>query len=67
MLSNVAATIAAGTGEKKDDLLSTMVPHQLGRHITPDEVAAVVLFLLSDPAKIIRGQSINIDGGDTPY
>jgi len=67
MLSDVAASIAARTGENKDDLLSTMVPHQLGRHITPDEVAAVVLFLLSDAAEIIRGQSINIDGGDTPY
>ena len=24
-------------------------------------------FLLSDAAAIIRGQSINVDGGDTPY
>jgi len=26
-----------------------------------------VAFLLSDDAVIIRGQSINVDGGDTPY
>jgi len=27
----------------------------------------VVAFLLSDAAAIIRGQAINVDGGDTPY
>jgi hypothetical protein len=27
----------------------------------------VVAFLLSGQAAIIRGQSINVDGGDTPY
>ncbi len=25
------------------------------------------IFLLTDAAEIIRGQSINLDGGDTPY
>ena len=44
-----------------------MVPAQLNRHIEPREVGKIVAFLLSDAAIIIRGQSINIDGGDTPY
>ena len=37
------------------------------RHIQPIEVGRVVAFLLSDQAAIIRGQAINVDGGDTPY
>jgi enoyl-[acyl-carrier-protein] reductase (NADH) len=30
-------------------------------------VGKVVAFLLSGAAIIVRGQSINVDGGDTPY
>jgi NAD(P)-dependent dehydrogenase (short-subunit alcohol dehydrogenase family) len=44
-----------------------MKPQQLPRRIQPIEVGRVVAFLLSDAAVIIRGQAINVDGGDTPY
>ncbi len=67
MLMDVAEVIAKRTGEDPEDLLKTMVPAQLGRHIEPLEIGRVVAFLLSDNAIIIRGQSINADGGDTPY
>jgi NAD(P)-dependent dehydrogenase (short-subunit alcohol dehydrogenase family) len=67
MLTAVAEWIAARQGGDPDQLLSRMVPAQLGRHVQPIEVGRVVAFLLSPQAAIIRGQAINVDGGDTPY
>ena len=67
MLEECAETVAANIGADAGELLATMVPAQLGRHITPHEIGGVAVFLLSDQALIIRGQSINADGGDTPY
>ena len=67
MLSAVADWLAVRLEQDADQLLATMVPHQLGRHIQPLEVGRVVAFLLSPHANIIRGQAINVDGGDTPY
>lgn len=67
MLGAVADFIAGRTGSDRDALFGSMVPAQLGRHVTPLEVGRVVAFLLSDAALIIRGQSISIDGGDTPW
>lgn len=34
-----------------------------GRIVEPDDLAKVVLFLLSDDAKMIRGQTLIVDGG----
>lgn len=67
MLEHVADVVGTRIGEDPDELLSTMVPAQLNRHIQPREVGKVVAFLLTDAAIIVRGQSINVDGGDTPY
>ena len=67
MLAEVAAWLAPRLDEDADELLSGMGAAQLGRRIEPIEVGRVVAFLLSDAAVIIRGQSINVDGGDTPY
>jgi len=67
MLAAVAEWIAAREGGDPRELLRRMVPAQLGRHVQPIEVGRVVAFLLSAQAAIIRGQSINVDGGDTPY
>ncbi len=67
MLKDVAKVVGKRIGENPDELLKTMVPAQLGRHIETIEIGRVVAFLLSDNATIIRGQAINADGGDTPY
>lgn len=67
MLKSVADFLAPRLAQDRDALFGSMVPAQLGRHIQPIEVGRVVAFLLSDAATIIRGQSISIDGGDTPF
>jgi len=67
ILSDVAAWLADKKGESRETLLEAMEPRQLGRLIQPIEVGRVIAFLLSEQAAIIRGQSINVDGGDTPY
>ncbi len=67
MLREVARWAGGRTGEDPEEVLASIVPHQLGRHIQPVEVGRVVAFLLSEHAVIIRGQAINVDGGDTPY
>ena len=38
-----------------------MIP--LGRHATPEEVAALVLFLASDESAFMTGATIPLDGG----
>lgn len=67
MLLGVAEWIAARTGADPRELHATMKPRQMDRHVQPVEVGRIVAFLLSNRALIIRGQSINVDGGDTPY
>ncbi len=67
MLAEVAEWLAPRIGGDAGELLATMVPGQLGRHVEPIEVGRVVAFLLSEQAVVIRGQAINVDGGDTPY
>jgi meso-butanediol dehydrogenase/(S,S)-butanediol dehydrogenase/diacetyl reductase len=67
MLFGVAEFLSKQTGAAAADIFQTMRPKQLGRHIKAVEVGRIVAFLLSPAAEIIRGQSINVDGGETPY
>jgi len=67
MLKAAAAWVADRIDMDVDELYGGMKPNLMDRHIQPIEVGRVVAFLLSEHATIIRGQSINIDGGDTPY
>lgn len=67
MLQGVAEWLSPRLDVPAEELLSGMGPVQLGRKVSPLEVGRVIAFLLSDDARIIRGQAINVDGGDTPY
>lgn len=67
MLRGVAEWLSPRLDIPADQLLAGMGPAQLGRRVSPLEVGRVIAFLLSDDALIIRGQAINLDGGDTPY
>ena len=67
MLEHVARWIGERRGLDAEAVLDGMKPAQMDRLIRPVEVGRVVAFLLSERAAIIRGQSINVDGGDTPY
>jgi meso-butanediol dehydrogenase/(S,S)-butanediol dehydrogenase/diacetyl reductase len=67
MLDAVADYIGRRDGVPAADIRSGMVAGDLGRTITPAEIGRVVCFLLSDDARVIRGQAISVDGGDSPY
>lgn len=53
--------IAAGQGEELNTMLKALVP--MGRMGRPEEIANAVLWLCSDTASYVTGQSISVDGG----
>jgi meso-butanediol dehydrogenase/(S,S)-butanediol dehydrogenase/diacetyl reductase len=67
MLRGVADWLSARLGVPAEELHAQMKPRLMDRLVQPMEVGRVIAFLLSDHAEIIRGQAINVDGGDTPY
>lgn len=62
---NVVAPAATETGMLKDPARADVPPRMppIGRYITPEEIAALVAFLLSAEAGAITGQEIMVCGG----
>jgi NAD(P)-dependent dehydrogenase (short-subunit alcohol dehydrogenase family) len=53
-----------GTGRPADEaqaIFDAMIP--LGRHASPDEIAAAVLYLASDDSRFMTGHTFTLDGG----
>jgi len=64
MMRYALARRAAGRGQTYDELTAGILAKTpLGRFGQPEDVAQVVLFLVSPGAAYITGQSIDVDGG----
>lgn len=58
--------LGGSAGETRSaDALASRTPAPLGRHGVPDDVARVVLFLVSDLAAFVSGAVIVVDAADT--
>jgi NAD(P)-dependent dehydrogenase (short-subunit alcohol dehydrogenase family) len=53
--------VKAWSDEAKSASMLNRIP--MGRFVEPDEVASVILFLLSDAAAMVTGQAIRVEGG----
>jgi NAD(P)-dependent dehydrogenase (short-subunit alcohol dehydrogenase family) len=64
LLGTSIAAITAKTGRSEADARAALANPQ-GRFVTPEEVAAAVLWLASDAARSVTGQALSISGGET--
>jgi NAD(P)-dependent dehydrogenase (short-subunit alcohol dehydrogenase family) len=64
MLARSLDAITAKTGRSAEEARAALANPQ-GRFVTPEEVAAAVLWLVSDGAGSVTGQAISVSGGET--
>jgi NAD(P)-dependent dehydrogenase (short-subunit alcohol dehydrogenase family) len=64
LLAASIAEITAKTGRSEAEARAALANPQ-GRFVTPEEVAAAVLWLVSDAARSVTGQALSISGGET--
>ena len=66
LLEASLAAIIEKTGRSRADAETELTRHNpQGRFVTPEEVAATVLFLCTPAAQAITGQAISVSGGET--
>ena len=64
IVEDLMTTRAAERGITKDEMLARSAkPVPIGRPNTPEDIAAMAVFLASPGARNITGQSYNVDGG----
>jgi enoyl-[acyl-carrier protein] reductase III len=59
----VVETDALDAFPNREEMLAAGAANPVGRIVEPDDIAAAVAFLCSDDAKMIRGQTLIVDGG----
>ncbi|MBB4630411.1 SDR family NAD(P)-dependent oxidoreductase [Sphingosinicella soli] len=66
LLEESIARIMATTGRSREEARASLAAtNPQGRFITPDEIAATVLWLASEGAASVTGQAISVSGGET--
>ncbi len=65
LIAGAAQGIAAKTGRPAETVVAELArANPQGRLITPEEVAAAVLYLCSDQARGVTGQALSLSGGE---
>jgi NAD(P)-dependent dehydrogenase (short-subunit alcohol dehydrogenase family) len=65
LLATSIANITAKTGRSAHDAAASLARgNPQGRFITPEEVAATVLWLTTDGARAVTGQALSVSGGE---
>jgi NAD(P)-dependent dehydrogenase (short-subunit alcohol dehydrogenase family) len=65
LFRNYVARVSSEQGVTEDEMMQKMTAHlPIKRMSTPEDVARFALFLASDEARTITGQSMNVDAGD---
>jgi enoyl-[acyl-carrier protein] reductase III len=59
----VVETDALDAFPNREEMLAAGAANPVGRIVEPDDIAAAVAFLCSDDAKMIRGQTLIVEGG----
>jgi enoyl-[acyl-carrier-protein] reductase (NADH) len=67
-MTTTGRATAESAGVTYEDFLQAYANETLtGRLVTVEEVAALAAFLVTDLARSITGNLINVDGGSLPY